>query len=162
MEAAKNGMNECNYRAYSRNECDVPIKYALYDTERYYEANMCNKSDGGMYFETDHAPTQGNDIWIKLPECNTADCDPAACDGYRGEVMWCRKLRGGNGKSRYGIGVRFIVNTCDQCGGNFRYRDIHKADNFLMLCSDCSGHLSSISGKKLKGTMENYLMGNVI
>lgn len=162
MEGATKKACPCNYRAHARDEREVPIRYADYDSGRYHEAKMCNRSEGGMYFESEHAPRPGTDIWIKLTDYSADVYGPEACDGYRAEVMWCRELPGGNGKTRYGIGVRFIVNTCDQCGGDFCYRDMHKKDNFLMLCSGCVRHMGGIAGGKLGGTVENYLMGNVL
>jgi len=53
-------------RSYSRNSYEVPIMYANYDTENYYNAKMYNSGLGGMYFESERALQPGSDICIKI------------------------------------------------------------------------------------------------
>lgn len=56
----------CNYRAYTRDHCESPIRYAMFDTEAYREAKMYNKSEGGMYFESESNTLRpGSELCIK-------------------------------------------------------------------------------------------------
>ncbi|MDM8524862.1 PilZ domain-containing protein [Desulfococcaceae bacterium HSG8] len=157
MEAA--GKKTCNYRAHCRDNHEASIRYSNLNAVDYHEAKMYNISDSGMYFESEHNGVhRGSEIFIKVPE----NRDVYTRDGYRAEVMWCREIPKDGAGACYGIGVRFVVNRCDHCGEKFPHREIHKTDNFLFLCSDCLRRLENLPGGKLKGSVENYLMGNVI
>lgn len=97
-----------------------------------------------------------------MVNCSPALCEPEANDGYRAEVVWCRKIKEGAAKPRYGVGVRFTVNICDQCGRKVSYQKIRKTDKLVLLCSDCFEKLENLSEGKIKESVENYLIGNVI
>lgn len=151
-----------NYRAFSRDDREAQIVYALHNTDKYYSGKMLNSSAGGMYFESEHnSLRRGTDIWIKMVD-SSADVhgNDDRVKEYRAEVVWCRKTMDGRVPC-YGVGVRFMVNTCDQCGGKFSHEDIHKTDDLLFLCSSCIRKLKSMPGN-VKGSVEQYLMGNVI
>ncbi len=152
-----------NYRAFYRDHRDAPIIYALYDTSEYHTARMRNCSAGGMYFESDHnSLTQGAELWIKMVDYSPdVHGHEAPQEGYRGEVMWCRKISDGNSPC-YGVGVRFMVDRCDRCGERVPHAEMHKTDDLLFLCSTCLGDLDSLPDGKIKRDVENYLMGNVV
>lgn len=148
-------------RAFDRNDCKAKIKYALFATDNYIDAVMYNNGDGGMYFESNDTISPGSDIYIKMIDFNPEAHSPEAKNGYRAEVMWCRKIYK-DGVSVYGVGVRFMVNVCDRCGEKVLYSDIHKTDNLIFLCTSCfSGHQTMREGT-LKRCVEDYLLGNVL
>lgn len=153
-----------NYRAFSRKDCEVQILYALHKTDRYYAAKMYNSSTAGMYFESEHnGLKRGADICIRMADYKPDVHGPEIRNGYRAEVRWCSKVPEEAGGSRYGFGVRFMVNTCDSCGITVAYSEIHKTDKLLFLCPDCFRKLEELSGgEKIKESIENYLIGNVI
>ncbi|QTA88731.1 PilZ domain-containing protein [Desulfonema magnum] len=162
MNVSAKKLHSCNYRAYSRNKEEAPIKYADLNTENYHDGKMCNISESGMYFESgNNSLRRGSEVCIKMVD--SADIhSPEACDGYRAEVMWCRKISENKTDPSYGVGVRFMLNICDQCGKTVPYTEIQRTDDFLFLCPTCFQRLKSLPDGKLKGTLENYLMGNVI
>lgn len=163
MENILKGNVACNYRAFTRDHCESTIRYAMFDTETYREAKMYNKSDGGMYFESEsNSLRPGSELCIKLVNYSTAVHEPEAHDGYRAEVVWCRKIKEGAAAPRYGVGVRFTLNVCDRCGRKVSYQDIRKTDKLVFLCSDCFEMLENLSEGMIKESVENYLMGNVI
>lgn len=150
-----------NYRAFSRENRDAPIVYAFYGTEKYYTARMRNNSQGGMYFESEHnSLRRGSDIWIRMVDYSPGVHGSEMREAYRAEVMWCRKIRKDN--PCYGVGVRFMMDTCDHCGGKFSHTEIHKTDDLLFLCSKCLEELKTLPDGKIKCSVENYLMGNVL
>jgi hypothetical protein len=162
MENILKGDSACNYRAYIRDHCESPIRYSTGDSEMYRDAKMYNKSEGGMYFESENNTLRpGSELCIKMVNYSPA-LEPEAHDGYRAEVVWCRKIKEGAAASRYGIGVRFTLNVCDRCGGKVSYRKMRKTDKLVFLCSDCFETLERLSEGKIKESVENYLIGNVI
>lgn len=148
-------------RAFNRNSCETRIKYALYDTGNYINAIMYNNGDGGMYFESDDSVSPGDDLFIKIVDFRTGDHCPEARNGYRAEVMWCRKVFK-DGVSVFGVGVRFMVNVCDQCGDKVLYSEINKTNQLIFLCNDCYNCYDSMRSGYMKQKMEDYLLGNVI
>jgi len=152
-----------NYRAFSRNDREASIIYAFHNTDKYYSAKMRNSGAGGMYFESEHnSLRRGSDIWIKMVDYSADAHGDNAREGYRAEVAWCRKMTDKDDTPCYGVGVRFMVDTCDHCGGKFSHREIHKTDDLLFLCSSCLQQFRSLPDGKIKGSVEQYLMGNVI
>ena len=149
-------------RAFYRAPYEASITYALYSTEEYFDAKMYNNGEGGMYFESENTIPSGSDILIRITDDTSGTHPPEACDGYRGEVMWCRKIFKENGASCYGVGVRFMVNRCDKCGEKFPYSQIHQTENFLFLCTDCRCHMDTLPEGKIRECLESYLMGNVL
>ncbi|MDM8526532.1 PilZ domain-containing protein, partial [Desulfococcaceae bacterium HSG8] len=147
-------------RAFQRDYNEARITYAIYGTENFVDAEVLNTSEGGMYFESGHDLHPGSEICIKMRDYSPDTHGPEACDGYRAEVMWCRKIFKGD-TTCYGVGVRFIVNVCDKCGEKVAYNDIHKTDNFVFLCSNCFKYVDNLSDENKK-RVEDYLIGNVI
>ena len=163
MENIQKGESACNYRAYTRDNCESPIRYAMSDAETYRDAKMYNKSEGGMYFESESNTLRpGSELCIKMVNYSHALHEPEAHDGYRAEVVWCRKIKEGAATPRYGVGVRFTLNVCDKCGSKVSYQNIRKTDKLVFLCSDCFETLEKLSDGKIKESVENYLIGNVI
>ena len=151
-------------RAFRRDDQKASIKIADYDSkERFFDAVMYNSSEGGMYFEAKDALQPGSDIWIKVSDYSPEIHGKEAMNGYRAEVMWCRKIYKKDEKNTsYGVGVRFMVNTCSQCGEKVAYSDIQRMENFLFLCSSCVRQLESLPNGKIKDCFNNFLIGNVV
>ncbi len=162
MGAAQEKDCGCNYRAFQRIPCETSIVYSYFHTERYFTATMVNCCSGGIYFESDNAIPAGADITIKMVDKVPAMEKLGFTDGCRVEVMWCRETGGNGDKPHYGIGVRFMTNTCNQCGEKIPYNEIRKTDNFVCLCKACSTRMAVLSEGKLKESIENYLLGNVV
>ncbi len=154
-------MSNVSKRAFQREGCKVKITFSIFKTDKHFCADMLNCGQGGLYFESDVNIAPGSDIYIKMenysPEIHGLD----AYDGYRAEVLWCRKLYKED-KSVYGVGARFMVNTCGQCGQTVSYDQIHKTESLLFLCTDCLDQIESIPQGQLKECLEDYLLGNVL
>jgi hypothetical protein len=157
-------MCEISKRAFNRNCCEARIQYSVFNgSEKYLDAVMYNASEGGMYFESEYHIHPGEDIRIKIVD-EVPDIDAQeARHGYRGEVMWCRKVfNGAKNSSSYGVGIRFMVNICDKCGEKVLFSEIHRTENFLFFCSNCLRQMENIENGKIRDCLEQYLMGNIL
>ncbi|GBC63598.1 hypothetical protein DENIS_4596 [Desulfonema ishimotonii] len=150
-------MNAFTQRAFSRNHYNAPVIFACCGTEEYCMGTMCNSSIGGMYFETDRALNPGAGIHIRFVDMAPDPYWPEACDNYLAEVRWC-VTKGQAHIPKYGIGVRFIMETCRQCGQKIRHENI----NCLGLCQGCLKEIESLSDETIRESIENYLLGNVL
>ncbi|MDM8515365.1 PilZ domain-containing protein [Desulfobacterales bacterium HSG16] len=156
-----NGNGSANYRAFLRDGCKMPIMFADCKKRKYFVGTMCNCSDGGMYFESEHDIPSKSEIFIQVNN-NTSDLDNnALCEGYRAQVMWCRK-KNRNGHEYYGIGVRFVRNSCHQCGAIMPFEEICESINHMRLCVECSEKMNLLSDGRFKESIQNYLSGNVV
>jgi hypothetical protein len=52
--------------------------------------------------------------------------------------------------------------SCDLCGENAIYGELHGKKDFVYLCSECFKQLEVLSNGKVKESIENFLIGNVI
>ncbi len=155
-------MSNLSSRAFERDYCEVRIRYAIYNTEKYLDAKMQNSSEGGMYFQSESELHPGSEICIHRADYSPEIHGSAACKGYRAEVMWCRRLfNKDDNTSCYGVGVRFIVNTCEKCGETVAYSDIHRTDDFVFLCSKCLENIEKLPDGD-KQCLNKYLIGNVL
>lgn len=134
-------MATCSMRVYSRNDNVGPILYGDYNVSNYVPLN-----DG-----------------------------PEAYKSYQTEVNWYRDIAEGDG-SCYGAGVQYVVKShtvcegnvcesrysCDLCGENTIYGEIHEKEDFIYLCSDCFKQLEALPNGKIKESIEDFLIGNFI
>ena len=162
-------------RTYSRNPYEATIMYANYNTENYYHAKMYNSSAGGMYFESDHAIKPESDICIKMVNYSPDKSGPEADKAYRAKVKWCEKKIKSDTPC-YGIGIQYLVKShtvyggsvhgstcsCDLCGEKVPYGEIHETDDYICLCINCSNYLEELPEGKIKESIKEFLVGNVI
>ena len=59
--------------------------------------------------------------------------------------------------------IRFGMNLeCDLCGEIASYTELHKADDFVYLCSLCFTRLEVLSEGEIKESIRRFLIRNVI
>ena len=162
-------------RSYSRNSYEVPIMYANYDTENYYNAKMYNSGLGGMYFESERALQPGSDICIKMATHSFGESEPEAYKAYRAKVRWCKKMDKED-TSRYGIGIQYLAKShtvyggnvhgltcsCDLCDEKVAPEEILENEDFVYLCINCFNYLEDLPEGKIKERIKEFLIGNVI
>ncbi len=91
-------------RATPRFFHDTPIMFEQYLSGMYFEGRMLNYSRGGMYFESDHAPEIGSEIFIGIENSPFT----SGHEVYRAMVIWFSKLDNAKSFFSYGIGVRYF------------------------------------------------------
>ena len=144
-------------RAFSRNNISGSVMYAKSDQNEFHKAKIVNCSAGGMFFVSDKELSPGDNLQIKLTEVSPDPYWPEISDQYFAEVRWCQK-NGTNGNRSYSVGVRFIRESCRQCGNKI----LNNYSNECGLCKDCYSKIESVSDENIKNYISNYLLGNVL
>jgi len=137
-------------RAFSRNYYCSPIRYSRVSSPNFFDARMLNSSVGGMYFETQQPLNPGDSIFIKMMDMAPDPYWPEARGAYLAEVRWCEK-NDKKSDSPFGIGVRFITNTCTHCGKKIEHKGAGGAD----LCEKCRRELNPT----VTGYVRSHQMG---
>jgi hypothetical protein len=91
-------------RANRRYFHDTPILYEHYPSGKYFEGRMLNYSRGGLYFESDHAPQIGSEIFIGVENSPFT----SGHEVYRTMVIWQTKLENAESFFLYGTGVKYF------------------------------------------------------
>ena len=162
-------------RVYSRNPHEAPIMYTNYDTENYYNAKMYNSSLGGVYFESERALQPESDICIKMVTHSSEESGLEDCKDCRARVKWCEK-RNKSGISCYGIGIQYLAKShtvcggkvhglscsCDLCGEKVPSEEILESEDLVYLCSSCLNYFEDLPEGKIKESVKEFLIGNII
>ena len=168
-------MSTLKKRVYSRDAFEAPIMYANYGTENYYQAKMYNSSLGGVYFESEGALQPGLDIRIKMVTHSSEELGPETFKACRARVKWCEK-RNKSGISCYGIGIQYLVKShtvyggnvdgfscpCDLCGEKVASDEILEIEDLVCLCNRCFNYFEDLPDGKIKESIRDFLIGNVI
>lgn len=157
-------------RAHSRRKYEAAIRYGNFNADVYFDARTYNSSMDGMYFESVHGPRPKSDIYIQMLNYTPEGEGPEAYRFYRAKVKWCKQIVDPRGSS-YGVGVQYIARsriasgaayTCSLCGDNIPYGKFHQTEDFVYWCQGCFKHFDSLPEGKVKESIKNFLIGNVI
>ena len=55
-----------------------------------------------------------------------------------------------------------ISTSCDLCGENKHHEEIHETDDLVCLCTTCLKYLESLPDGKIKESIKEFLIGNVL
>lgn len=153
-------MDAVNKRAFPRIHHESQIIYAYSLSDIYHDGKMFNCSEGGMYLEALQALIPGAEIHIRLMDFVRTPSWFEVSENYCGEVVWCKSVANGS-VSKFGVGVRFLLNVCDRCGEMIPFAEIRKIDKYILLCSDCHRQLNALS-RYARENVESFLLGNVV
>lgn len=95
-----------NQRSYERYGYETQVQYACSDEKKYYDAKMCNYSNGGMYFETPYPVEEGSKLYIKMKNYSPSGSGPEAYETYYGKAKWVAPYAGSD-TPYYGVGVQY-------------------------------------------------------
>lgn len=162
-------------RTYQRSVSQVPLQYALLDTEQFHPSRTYDFSDGGLCFEAHEALKPGADVCIVMEQY---DPDLAGLEGYHSYVASIRwaHLRAKNGTKSHVVGARFITRShdilatenqlprhfCDLCSTMMPLNKMETTHGGAQLCPHCMKHFQSIPSGKPRQCVERFLVGNVI
>jgi hypothetical protein len=149
-------------RSFTRNHFQAPILFTRCNGKEECRAVMYNSSVGGMYFESDRPMSPGEGVLIRMADFAPDPYWPEASDHYVGEVRWCEEKAAGVGEGAYGIGVRFVATVCKDCGHMSLEPASYTFSNVVEVCPECLAHLETLSEGKLKQSIRNHLIGNVV
>ena len=66
-------------------------------------------------------------------------------------------------RTRLEAPIRYGMNfECDLCGEIASYKELHKADDLVYLCSRCFTRLEALSEGDIKKSIRRFLIRNVI
>jgi hypothetical protein len=136
---------------------------------------MYNSSLGGMYFESEGALQPGSDIRIKMVTHSSEYPGSEALETCRARVKWCQK-RNKSGISCYGIGIKYIDKSytfcsghsrgircsCDFCGQKVPPDKILEIEDLVYLCQSCFNYFKDLPEGRIKESIKEFLIGNVI
>ena len=99
-------------RVFERYDNDAPVIYAYHNTDRFFQALMCNYSNEGMCFKTSDVIDTGSDIYIMMENYAPDTIHAELYEGHFAEVRWCRQLPDPE-VSGYKVGVKYYKTVID-------------------------------------------------
>ncbi|UCG08969.1 MAG: PilZ domain-containing protein [Desulfobacterales bacterium] len=93
-------------RKSERHDHGASIVYAFHNSDKFYNARMCNFSNGGLCFESSVAIEPGSDIYVMMEEFVPDTIGSEIYDGYLAEVRWCQELPEVD-PALYHVGVKY-------------------------------------------------------
>ena len=162
-------------RNFQRTVHQVPIKYALLDTDKFHDARTYDFSSGGLCYETHEPLNPGTDVCIVMENYRPGESGPEGYRSYVASIRWTQLLSK-NGTERYASGARLITRShdiitaenqlpyhvCDLCGAQKPLNKIDPTQAGAQLCTHCMKHYCCIPSGKIRECVERFLVGNVI
>jgi hypothetical protein len=162
-------------RACQRTAHQVPIKYALLDTNRFHPTRTYDVSSSGLCYETHEPLKPGTDVCIVMENYAPGSSGLEGYLSYVATIRWTH-LISSNGTERYAAGARFITcshdlitaeaqlpqHLCDLCGTRMPLNRIDTTNAGAQLCAHCKKHFNSIPSDKIRRCVERFMVGNVI
>jgi hypothetical protein len=136
---------------------------------------MYNSSLGGVYFEADRALQPESDVCIKMLTYSSEKPGPEAFKACRAKVKWCQK-RNKSGISCYGIGIQYLdeshtvdggkvhglSRSCDLCCEKVPSKEILEIEDLVYLCHSCFNYLKELPEGRIKESIKELMIGNVL
>lgn len=168
-------MTVISQRTNTRTARQLPIQYALLDSDQFHVTRTYDISAGGLCYETHEPLNPGTDVCIVMQNYNPNLSGPEGFRSYVASIRWTNLLSR-NGTERYAAGARFITcshdlittetqlpqHLCDLCGVTMPLNKLEMTTLGAQLCADCTKHFASIPSIKIRKCVERFLVGNVI
>ena len=162
-------------RAFPRTAHQVPIKYALLDTNHFHPTHTYDVSSDGLCYQAHEPLKPGTDVCIVMENYAPGRSGLEGFRSYVGSIRWTQ-LISSNGSESYAAGVRFITcshdliteetqlpqHLCDLCGGKMPLNKIEATSAGAQLCAHCNRHFNSIPSAKIRRCLERFMVGNII
>jgi len=168
-------MTATTQRSNERTARQVPIQYALLDSNQFHAARTYDFSSGGLCYETHEPLRPGTDVCIVMENYDPGLSGPESFRSYVASIRWTHLLSK-NGTERYAAGARIITcshdlltaenqlphHLCDLCGAMMPLNKLEMTHAGAQLCANCMKHFSSMPSAKIRRCVERFLVGNVI
>lgn len=156
-----------HHRYFQRQSFQTRLRFSCPDLEgsMQQEGLVVNRGDGGVYFETGQYLKPGTRLHLLIdePASGQAKGEPQMQTVYLATVRWCNRLQSPvQSAYPYGVGAHFMSNECEWCSEIVPYEQIHSTDLGMMLCEACLRNLEKLNSGRLKLSVINHLLGNVI
>ena len=162
-------------RSFARTARQVPIKYALLNSDNFRPTRTYDFSSAGLCYETHEPLKPGTDVSIVMEHYAPGISGPEGFRSHVASIRWTH-LVAKNGTERYASGARIITSShdlitaenqlprhyCDLCGATMPINKIEMTNAGAQLCAHCMKHFCSIPSGKIRRCVERFLVGNVI
>jgi hypothetical protein len=162
-------------RSCQRTAHQVPIQFALLNTDRFHPGRTFNFSSTGLCYETHEPLKPGTDVCIVMANYDPDVPGPECYRSYVASIRWTRLLSK-NGTECYAAGARFITcshdiitaenqlpyHLCDLCGARRPLNKIDRTQVGAHLCANCMKHYNNMPSGKIRQCVERFLVGNII
>jgi hypothetical protein len=163
------------HRTFKRTTHQVPIQYALLDSDQFHPAHTYNFSPDGLCYEIQQPLNPGTDVCILMDNYTPGRPGPEGYRSYVASIRWTQSLPQ-TGFNRYAVGARFIARShgiitaekqlphchCDLCGESKPLNKFEETFQGAQLCTLCMKHFKSISSPRIRKCLERFLIGNVL
>ena len=100
-------MRPIQRRAYTREQCEIPILFSPAGSDRFHQAMMRNYSLGGVYFESHLALSKGMSVFIQAgTEVPPYPAGDVFKDIRPAEVRWCMAIADTQ-PQKFGCGIQY-------------------------------------------------------
>ena len=162
-------------RKTERHPSEAPVQYVYRQPDRYYNSQIVNYSDDGLYFRSLQSLEPDSQIRIIMPNYSSGASGPEAYQSYKATVRWCQKITDEK-LSQFGVGVEIqeksrerltdigtpMRQTCDRCDALLSTASVCRIDGSICLCPDCFDRLEKMPEGNVKSDIKRILDGNVI
>lgn len=126
------------------------------------EAVLLNWGVGGVCFEAQEHLRAGTRLYLIIDQPGSSEEKGSNQQNvYLATVHWCHELRSPVGGG-YGVGAMFVRNECEWCGEAVPYEHLHTTESKTILCNRCLHDLEEFYSGRLKLSMINKLLGNIL
>jgi hypothetical protein len=125
------------------------------------EAQLMNKSHGGICIKTQEPLEPSSRVQIFFPNTQALEESAQNLPQYLATVRWCQELRSSE-LLQYCVGASFLHNECQFCAQVVPYAQLRLTEPNIILCADCYQELQDLHTGRLKVSLLNLLLGNVL
>ncbi|MFO8032586.1 MAG: PilZ domain-containing protein [Desulfohalobiaceae bacterium] len=133
-----------------------------WDKGKAREAQLLNKSYGGICIKIREALEPSSRVQIFFPNIEALEISAQNLQTqYLATVRWCQESRSSE-LLQYCVGVSFLQNECQFCAQVVPYEQLRLTEPNIILCADCYQELQDLHPGRLKVSLLNLLLGNVL
>ncbi len=162
-------------RKSERHPSEAPVQYVCRQPDRYYNSQIVNYSEDGLFFRSMQPLEPDSQIRIIMPNYQSGASGPEAYQSYTAAVRWCQEISHDK-LSQFGVGVEILEKsherltdianpvrqTCDRCDVLLSTASVCRIDGSICLCPDCFDRLEKMPEGNVKSDIKRILDGNVI
>ena len=162
-------------RKSERHPSEAPVQYIYRQPDCYYNSQIVNYSEDGLYFRSFQPLEPNSQIRIIMPNYSSGASGPEAYQSYMAAVRWCQKISDDK-LPQFGVGVEILEKsherlantgpqarqTCDGCDTELQAASVCRINGSICLCPDCFDRLEKIPEGKVKSDIKRILDGNIL
>ena len=158
-------LEQRRYRFFNRQSIQARMRFAWPELggSQQREGWLLNKGEGGVCFQAREYIKPGTRLYLLIEEPDSDEEKSRAGSQvlYLATVRWCQRLQSSQ-QGAYGVGAKFLSNECEWCGESVPYEQIHFTESRAVLCETCLRDLEDFNNGRLKLSLTNHLLGNVL